>query len=34
MFRILNEEEVLLRKIPGYREYCGNVRYRLVPGMW
>jgi hypothetical protein len=34
IFRILNEEEVLLRKIPGYREYCGNVRYRLVSGMW
>jgi protein-S-isoprenylcysteine O-methyltransferase Ste14 len=34
MYRILNEEEVLLRKLPGYREYCGMVRYRLVPGMW
>jgi protein-S-isoprenylcysteine O-methyltransferase Ste14 len=34
MFRILNEEEVLLRELPGYREYYGKVRYRLVPGVW
>ena len=33
-FRILNEEEVLLRDLPGYQEYCGKVRYRLVPGIW
>lgn len=34
MFRILNEEEMLLRELPKYREYYGKVRYRLVPGVW
>ncbi len=33
-FRIRNEEAVLVRELPGYREYCGKVRYRLVPGIW
>jgi protein-S-isoprenylcysteine O-methyltransferase Ste14 len=34
VFRILNEEEVLLRELPGYREYYGKVRYRLGPCVW
>jgi protein-S-isoprenylcysteine O-methyltransferase Ste14 len=34
VYRILNEEEVLLRELPGYREYMQNVRYRLIPGIW
>ncbi|HSQ94333.1 MAG TPA: isoprenylcysteine carboxylmethyltransferase family protein [Methanoregula sp.] len=34
VWRILNEEEVLLRELPGYREYVQTVRYRLVPGIW
>jgi protein-S-isoprenylcysteine O-methyltransferase Ste14 len=34
IFRILNEEEVLLRELPAYREYYWKVRYRLVPGVW
>jgi protein-S-isoprenylcysteine O-methyltransferase Ste14 len=34
VFRIRNEEEVLLRELPGYQEYCGKVRYRLVPNLW
>ncbi|MDD1680492.1 MAG: isoprenylcysteine carboxylmethyltransferase family protein [Methanoregula sp.] len=34
VFRILNEEEVLLRELPGYREYTQAVRYRLIPGIW
>jgi protein-S-isoprenylcysteine O-methyltransferase Ste14 len=33
-YRIMNEEEVLLRELPGYREYMQNVRYRLIPGIW
>ncbi len=33
-FRIRNEEQVLCRELGGYREYCGKVRYRLVPGVW
>lgn len=32
--RILNEEEVLRRDLPGYAEYCKSVRYRLLPGIW
>ncbi|MDD1673864.1 MAG: isoprenylcysteine carboxylmethyltransferase family protein [Methanomicrobiales archaeon] len=34
VFRILNEEKMLLRDLPGYGDYCGKVRYRLVPGVW
>ena len=34
VLRILNEETVLARELPGYVEYCGKVRYRLVPGIW
>ncbi len=32
--RILNEEKVLSRDLPGYVEYCGRTRHRLVPGIW
>jgi protein-S-isoprenylcysteine O-methyltransferase Ste14 len=32
--RILNEEHVLERDLPGYREYKQMVRYRLLPGLW
>jgi protein-S-isoprenylcysteine O-methyltransferase Ste14 len=32
--RILNEEKVLVRELPGYVEYKHNVRYRLIPGVW
>jgi len=32
--RILNEEKVLLRELPGYAEYCRKVRYRLIPKIW
>ncbi|MCX6776742.1 MAG: isoprenylcysteine carboxylmethyltransferase family protein [Candidatus Micrarchaeota archaeon] len=34
VFRILNEEEVLRRELPGYKEYCKKVRYRLIPFVW
>ena len=34
VFRIRNEEEVLLRELPGYDEYRRRVRYRLVPFIW
>ena len=34
VLRIRNEEQVLLRDLPGYREYCEKVRYRMVPGVW
>jgi len=34
VFRILNEEKVLLRDLPGYVEYCRKVRYRMIPRVW
>ena len=34
VYRILNEEEVLLKELPGYREYMQKVRYRLIPFIW
>lgn len=33
-FRIVNEEKVLLRDLPGYAEYRQKVRYRLIPGIF
>lgn len=32
--RILNEEEVLARELPGYREYLQRIKYRLLPYIW
>ncbi len=34
IFRILNEEELLRRKLPGYGAYCRKTRYRLLPYAW
>lgn len=34
VFRILNEEKVLLRDLPGYGEYRQKVRYRMIPRVW
>ena len=34
VFRILNEEQILLRDLPGYIEYMQKVKYRLLPGIW
>jgi len=34
LWRLLNEEKVLTRDLPGYTEYMRRVRYRLVPGVW
>jgi protein-S-isoprenylcysteine O-methyltransferase Ste14 len=34
IWRILNEEKVLLRNLPGYREYCREMPYRLLPFIW
>ena len=34
ILRILDEEELLLHELPGYREYCKKVRYRLLPRIW
>jgi len=32
--RIVNEEQVLERELPGYPEYRQATRYRLLPGIW
>ena len=32
--RILNEENVLARDLPGYTAYQQQVRYRLIPFVW
>jgi protein-S-isoprenylcysteine O-methyltransferase Ste14 len=34
VFRIANEEQVLIREQPGYTVYCQETRYRLVPFVW
>jgi protein-S-isoprenylcysteine O-methyltransferase Ste14 len=34
IYRILNEEEVLRRELPGYKEYCLKTRYRIIPFVW
>lgn len=34
VIRIRNEEQVLARDLPGYREYMTATRYRLLPGIW
>ncbi len=33
-FRIANEEDVLIRDLPGYVEYREKVRSRLIPFVW
>lgn len=34
VLRILNEESVLIRELPGYKEYCQKTKYRLIPFIW
>jgi protein-S-isoprenylcysteine O-methyltransferase Ste14 len=33
-YRTRREDEYLRRELPGYAEYAGRVRYRLLPGIW
>lgn len=33
-WRLLDEEQVLLRNLDGYAEYRRKVRYRLIPHVW
>ena len=28
------EDAFLKKELPGYTEYAGRVRYRLLPGIW
>jgi len=32
LWRLLDEEKFLCKNLPGYTEYCANVRWRLIPG--
>lgn len=34
IWRLLDEERILKRDLPGYVDYCRRVRYRLVPSVW
>jgi protein-S-isoprenylcysteine O-methyltransferase Ste14 len=34
MWRLLDEEKVLSRDLPGYTDYCRKTRYRLIPFLW
>jgi protein-S-isoprenylcysteine O-methyltransferase Ste14 len=34
VYRILDEENLLKKELPGYNEYMHKVRYRLVPYLW
>lgn len=34
IWRLLDEEKFLVKNLPGYKEYCQKVRYRLIPFLW
>ena len=34
IWRLMDEERFLVNHLPGYREYQGSVRYRLLPLIW
>lgn len=34
MIRIIGEEEMLVTKLEGYRDYRARVKYRLIPYVW
>ena len=34
LWRLLDEEKILARNLPGYTEYMRRVKYRLVPYVW
>jgi protein-S-isoprenylcysteine O-methyltransferase Ste14 len=34
MYRVVTEDRVLQADLPGYGNYAGRVRWRLVPGVW
>jgi protein-S-isoprenylcysteine O-methyltransferase Ste14 len=34
VWRLLEEERLLSRDLPGYDAYRSRVRYRLVPLLW
>ena len=34
VFRLLDEEKVLLKELSGYKDYCEKTRYHLIPLIW
>jgi len=34
VLRIMNEEKVLCKDLPGYKDYCQKTRYRLILYIW
>ena len=34
IWRLLDEERLLSKNLPGYAEYCAKVRWRLIPGIF
>lgn len=32
--RVKNEEEILLRELKGYKNYCLKTKYRIIPFIW
>lgn len=34
ILRLIHEEKLLLRELPGYKDYCLKTRYRLIPAIW
>lgn len=34
VFRTIDEEKMLLEKLHGYKEYCEETKYRLIPFVW
>jgi protein-S-isoprenylcysteine O-methyltransferase Ste14 len=34
LWRLLDEERILTRDLPGYADYRRRVRHRLVPFIW
>ncbi len=34
IWRIVDEEKMLNKQLPGYTQYCAKVKYRLIPGVY
>lgn len=34
MYRLIHEEQMLLRELRGYAEYCDRTPFRLIPRVW
>lgn len=34
IFRTIDEEKMLLEELNGYKEYCNETKYRLIPFIW